>query len=225
MKMKNMLIGGMSLALVACITIGGTLAYLTSKDAQVTNTFTFGGNIKVDLYEQILEQTSWIGKENTTGTGIFENIVADVNYKKDVDVKVEAKSDAYVFLKIGNDAEEGDVVMTLNNLNAGSGKTWQKLDANSVDAQGYGIYYMEARAATYGTAQIVNVFDSVTLKSTNGQVEIGENGEVADITLQVGAIQTKTDNGKKLSPVEAYNLAQDSEVIDWTYEPAVVPAP
>ena len=51
MKMKNMLIGGMSLALVACITIGGTLAYLSDKDGTLTNTFRFAKNIVVDVYE------------------------------------------------------------------------------------------------------------------------------------------------------------------------------
>ena len=32
MKMKNMLIGGMSLALVACISVGATLAALTANE-------------------------------------------------------------------------------------------------------------------------------------------------------------------------------------------------
>lgn len=39
MKMKNMLIGGMSLALVACISIGGTLAYLSDNTGTVQNKF------------------------------------------------------------------------------------------------------------------------------------------------------------------------------------------
>lgn len=39
MKMKNMLIGGMSLALVACISIGGTLAYLTDTTGTAQNKF------------------------------------------------------------------------------------------------------------------------------------------------------------------------------------------
>lgn len=43
MKMKNMLIGGMSLVLVACISVGGTLAYLSSQTGTATNTFTMNG--------------------------------------------------------------------------------------------------------------------------------------------------------------------------------------
>lgn len=43
MKMKNLLIGGMSLALVACISVGGTLAYLSAQTGTATNTFTMNG--------------------------------------------------------------------------------------------------------------------------------------------------------------------------------------
>lgn len=48
MKMKNLLIGGMSLALVACISVGGTLAYLTTTSKTVTNTFTVGEGYAAD---------------------------------------------------------------------------------------------------------------------------------------------------------------------------------
>lgn len=43
MKMKNLLIGGMSLALVACISVGGTLAYISAQTGTATNTFTMNG--------------------------------------------------------------------------------------------------------------------------------------------------------------------------------------
>ena len=59
MKMKNMLIGGMSLALVACISVGGTLAYLSANTEKVTNTFAFTTN-GIDL---TLNETA------TAGTG------------------------------------------------------------------------------------------------------------------------------------------------------------
>ena len=49
MKARKILVSLAALALVAAISIGGTLAYLTSQD-QVTNTFTVG-NIKITLDE------------------------------------------------------------------------------------------------------------------------------------------------------------------------------
>lgn len=212
MKMKNMLIGGMSLALVACISIGGTLAYLTSKDAQVTNTFTFGGNITVDLYEQILDQEGLIGEGDVEETGVFGNIVADVDYKKDVDVKVEAKSDAYVFLRIKHEALSDDaVVMTLGDING----TWTPLDAGEIE-DGYGIYYLKADADTYADGVVVPVFDTVRLESNeDGTVTVGETGEVAKIVLQVGAIQTVKEAGKEMTAQEAYDLATEEGVINW----------
>ena len=51
MKMKNMLIGGMSLALVACISVGATLAYLTDTSDTVTNTFYGSDGISMTLTE------------------------------------------------------------------------------------------------------------------------------------------------------------------------------
>ena len=212
MKMNNMLIGGMSLALVACISIGGTLAYLTSKDAQVTNTFTFGGNITVDLYEQILDQKGLIGEGDVEGTGVFGNIVADVDYKKDVDVKVEAKSDAYVFLRIKHEALNDDaVVMTLGDIS----EKWTPLDAGEIE-DGYGIYYLKADADTYADGVVVPVFDTVRLESNeDGTVTVGETGEVAKIVLQVGAIQTVKEAGKEMTAQEAYDLATEEGVINW----------
>ena len=64
MKMKNMLIGGMSLALVACLSVGATLAYFTDSDEEVVNTFQFvtdgdgdGKYITVTLTEDDPQET------------------------------------------------------------------------------------------------------------------------------------------------------------------------
>ena len=60
MKMKNMLIGGMSLALVACISVGGTLAYMTAKSEKLTNTFTMVTN---GIEMQLLEDADAVARE------------------------------------------------------------------------------------------------------------------------------------------------------------------
>lgn len=49
MKIKNIILTALSLALVAAVSIGGTLAYLTDRDSKV-NTFTVG-DVKVGLTE------------------------------------------------------------------------------------------------------------------------------------------------------------------------------
>lgn len=60
MKMKNMLIGGMSLALVACISIGGTLAYLSDNTGTVQNKFQMVTNgIVLNLQETATPGTGY----------------------------------------------------------------------------------------------------------------------------------------------------------------------
>lgn len=60
MKMKNMLIGGMSLALVACISIGGTLAYLSDNTGTVQNKFQMVTNgIVLNLQETATPDTGY----------------------------------------------------------------------------------------------------------------------------------------------------------------------
>ena len=85
MKMKNMLIGGMSLALVACISVGGTLAYLTDTTGPVTNTFTGSAGISMTLDEAKVNPET--GKEIVgEGAGrVQDNMYKDVIPGKDMD--------------------------------------------------------------------------------------------------------------------------------------------
>lgn len=68
-KMKKTLSGFMALVLVVGLTVAGTLAYLSTKSTQVTNTFTASKNISLGLAEP------------------------DYYYKKDSDGKDEARTD------------------------------------------------------------------------------------------------------------------------------------
>ena len=114
MKMKNMLIGGMSLALVACISVGATLAYLTDKDGALTNTFKFAG-ITVDVTEISSEKTAntneLVGEGKQTGGINYTNLVPGQTLKKEVDVKVTsgAKVELYMLVDLG----VGDKALTL----------------------------------------------------------------------------------------------------------------
>lgn len=119
MKMKNMLIGGMSLALVACISIGGTLAYLSDKTGEVTNTFTMGkGYVDQGLVldETALHKTGEVDEEQnpvlenpteisssertTTGNKYLEMNIGDA-IAKDPTLKLTTGSvDSYVFVRV-----------------------------------------------------------------------------------------------------------------------------
>lgn len=114
MKMKNLLIGGMSLALVACISVGGTLAYLTAKTDTMTNTFTVGagyGNNVLTLDETKVIKEGDVVKENPTVIGGEGNRTSDdqtyapINigdqFVKDPTFHVKANSaSSYVFAKV-----------------------------------------------------------------------------------------------------------------------------
>lgn len=110
MKMKNLLIGGMSLALVACISIGGTLAYLSKTSNTVTNTFTVGEGYATNaltldetLKEGTKNPTEISSTKRTNGTLTQEYAPVNIGDKiaKDPSFHVAAKSaDSYVFAKV-----------------------------------------------------------------------------------------------------------------------------
>ena len=100
-KMRKVLLAVCCAALLVCVTIGATVAYLTSKDT-VTNTFTVG-NVKITLDE---------AKVNTDGTVIANadrvkantyKLLPGHTYTKDPTVHVAAGSeDCWLFVKVDN---------------------------------------------------------------------------------------------------------------------------
>lgn len=115
MKARKILVSLAALALVAAISIGGTLAYLTSQD-QVTNTFTVG-NIKITLDEALVNQDGKEGKLDANknfqpvddikdADRVQENtykLMPGHTYTKDPTIHVEANSEnSYIFVKVEN---------------------------------------------------------------------------------------------------------------------------
>lgn len=108
MKMKNMLIGGMSLALVACISIGGTLAYFTTTTHEVKNTFTASDGIKMTLDEAVVEKNAdgvykAVNKYEERNNGFdYTDVIPDVENDKDPTVHITtvpaAGMDLYVLV-------------------------------------------------------------------------------------------------------------------------------
>lgn len=64
MTKKKILVLALTIAMVAILAVGGSLAYLTDKDSE-TNTFTVG-NVKIDLLESQYHRVN-AGKGNATG--------------------------------------------------------------------------------------------------------------------------------------------------------------
>ena len=104
-KMRKVLLAVCCAALLVCVTIGATVAYLTSKDT-VTNTFTVG-NVQITLDE---------AKANADGT-LVENadrvkantykLLPGHTYTKDPTVHVAAGSeDCWLFVKVVNGIDD-----------------------------------------------------------------------------------------------------------------------
>ena len=108
MKKRNILTIALALVLVAAIAVGGTLAYLTAQDDQVTNTFTFADGMEVKLWEP---QPTVVADETITGnqeTGWnYANVVVGQSLNKAPTLATTTSVDAYVFVKVSGFKEIG----------------------------------------------------------------------------------------------------------------------
>ena len=106
--MKKTLTMILSLALVAALSIAGTLAYLTSTTQKVSNTFTVGDGVTITLDEAPVDAS---GKE-TDGARVTANnypLTPGGSYDKDPTVHVNGDS-CYLFVTVKNSLAgyEGD---------------------------------------------------------------------------------------------------------------------
>lgn len=101
MKAKKLLVLGLCMTMIACISITATLAYFTDKTEVVNNTFTVG-NIDIELDEAPVDEDG-IEME---GTRVIENeyqLFPGSGYDKDPTVHVIANSeDCWLFAKVEN---------------------------------------------------------------------------------------------------------------------------
>ena len=182
MKMKNMLIGGMSLALVACISVGATLAALTANDQTVTNKFTFvdGGTsgkvIEVKLQEPKPDAT---GTESISGdpeTGwTYTNVLPGQELNKKPQIDVQTNAPAYVYVRI---TEGENVSVTDSQLTANG---WKQVT-------GHTDTYWKA----YNAGEKFGTYEDLFTKVTVDDVDVGTTSEptlIGDITIEIAAIQ------------------------------------
>ena len=206
MKMKNLLIGGMSLALVACISIGGTLAYLQAADGTLTNTFTFAHDIVVDVYETTNEKenvvvTSNGGKGVDVDGGIaYSNLIPGQELNKDVKLDVQTTFETYLYVNIQPGAN-GDKVMELPDTLTG----WTAVQVDP-DTH-YGIYRLTETVSADEDA--IQVFNTVTVPDVNNGST--KNVTIKDIVIDVWAAQ--------VSGFESAEAANSAATEYWTPAP------
>lgn len=113
MKKQKLLMGAVTLALTAAVTVGGTLAYLTSQSDLVTNTFAVGDGFIPSPDDKQSVKIDETDITNPTGDRVTKNDYKDLlpgdEKTKDPIVYLTGGSvESYVFAKItGVDALEG----------------------------------------------------------------------------------------------------------------------
>lgn len=203
---KNVMTAIVSGAMVGCLAIGGTFAYLTANSGTVKNTFSGSAALGVKIMETATDDTTYDveykgekladGASKSTewlaeGNDGFDyiNVVPGAVIKKDVDVKVDSNATAsYLFVKVTGETADYD-------LNIGS--EWKLVDADN------NIYVL----TTDGTAwkvidaddqeQAIDVFDTVTVNNALTEVK-----DVNDIVV-TGAVVQATGGITEAEAIEA----------------------
>lgn len=186
MKMKNFLMGGMSLALVACVSIGGTLAYFNAQDGAVENTFTFagggdGGAITVNLYE---EKPDAVADETITGDKdsgwSYSNVVPGQILNKAPQVDVDTSVASYVFVRVTAGNVTVKDLPTTNTDAAQSSTQWTKLTG----VEGVENVYYRTVAKSDSEQKLGELFTKVQVPEGNGTETLNP------VKIEVAAIQS-----------------------------------
>lgn len=163
MKMKKTLTAVVAMALVAAVSVAGTLAYLTDKTDEVRNTFSVGSlgqGMKIDLWETKVKpdvDNQYIADE-TAGKPVKHNtydaVMPNSDNYKDPYVTVEnLGTEAYLFIEVQN-YEQEKLHATVD------GGVWEAIpDATPVNA-GATVYAYKAGTVKPGdNLSHVNVLD------------------------------------------------------------------
>lgn len=212
MKMKNMLIGGMSLVLVACISIGGTLAYLTAKTGPVTNTFTGSTGISMTLNEapvKLDENTG--GYVEDTGERVtenkYQNVISNVPNAKDPTVTLTSVPAGGV--KVYAYINGVDTVPTTDHYTAevNIDDAWTKVYPDGEGVDGVYVYGTATAATTVNEEKpLEDIFTTVTF-------EYDQEGSVKptfkEIQVKAFAIQSAATDSDALDAAKtAFGLNQ-----------------
>lgn len=123
--MKKKLTTVLAIVLVVALSVAGTYAYLTSKTATITNTFTVG-NVKIDLTETWNTDTDGNGKPDAWKM----QLIPGTSAKKDPTVTVKANSEkCYLFVKFEEKNSPTTYLTYTSTLTDANG--WTKLEGES----------------------------------------------------------------------------------------------
>lgn len=166
--MNKKLITAASIALAACVAIGGTIAYLWDSES-VTNTFTVG-NVNITLQET--------EGESQADSRQF-SVAPGQTTPKDPKVWVDEGSEkAYLFVKVENTTKTDSVDPAITYEMA---EGWNETEEDS------GVYYRVVETTQQGDENAFSVFAQDQVTASAG-IRSGET-IVGDITVNAYAIQ------------------------------------
>lgn len=189
MKARKILVSLAALALVAAISIGGTIAYLTSAE-KVTNTFTVG-HVQITLDEKKVDVD---GKEIANSNRVHGNqykLMPGHEYTKDPTVHFAAGSEAsYIFVKVENGISGIEAATDTTNQN-GYKTIADQIVANNWEALTgeTGVYFKKVAANTTNAAIDYQVFANFKLADDADTTNETENYAAKNITVTAYAIQ------------------------------------
>ena len=182
MKARKILVSLAALALVAAISIGGTLAYLTST-AKVENTFTVG-NVNITLDEAKVNEYGDPVADAPRVLGNEYKLIPGHTYTKDPTIHVGGLSEnCYLFVKVENGLGDAESTIATQMVNLG----WKPVDNQTGVYAWYGKTGDDVNAtrAIVAAGANVTVFNTFTFGSQADPALYGS----AEIVVTAYAIQ------------------------------------
>lgn len=189
MKKRSVLMTVLAMILVAVISVGSTLAYLTATDKEVVNTFHFA-----DMTVTITEPTPSVPPQVTVspkpsdGGFDYTNVLPNQALGKNPQITTDTDVDAYLFIKVSG---ASDLVMPCldkdgkagNPITTNHGWTAAPSPAPAVDGNFNGIYYREIKVGTMtpnenGVYGPFDVFQYVKVADKDVITSLDDEGKV-----------------------------------------------
>lgn len=173
-KLKKAALLLCSAVLLVCISIGATVAYLTST-AQVVNTFTVG-NVAITMDEtKVDENGTPIQGAGRVQTNTYK-LMPGHTYTKDPTIHVsDTSEEAYLGVKVVfENSAAADEKLSLNMLSIFSGFIADNWTIQKKTQQDGDVYYLLTRKDTVTSGLHIKLFDNVVIPGsmTNEQIAI-----------------------------------------------------
>lgn len=181
MSVKNILVMAACLALVAVVSVGGTIAWLTATTDPVTNTFTVG-----DINITLTETPNYDSDGNNTLDSWQAKLIPGSEYAKDPVVTVTANSeDCYLFVKFEEIGNPSTYLTYTSTLTVDEG--WTQGDGTNIPAN---VWYRKVFMSNSDQSWNLLAGNKVTVKNTLDKETIKTIPSQVKITYTAYAVQT-----------------------------------